>query len=282
LNTTQSKESVATEIRSGWRLELYPAARELGAQWADEMVARAVAAASTGSAFVVRRSRRATTLRVRLRHGPLVFLKLFDRERGLRALKERLRGARALHAATISAELGEAGFAVPKVLMVGRERRGGRSMLVSARVDGVPFAVLIAELHASDRVSEQHELLRALAAEVARLHFAGFVHGDLTPFNIFVVPGEPWRFIFMDHERTRRRFATSRAQMRNLVQLCGFWHPGMTSTDRLRLLLAYATIVERAGRRVPIRKILKKARGRAGIREQGLSAAPSRRSAAGL
>ena len=64
-------------------------------------------------------------------------------------------------------------------------------------------------------------MLRALGAEVARLHRAGYIHGDLTPYNIFVTGLQPPQFVFIDHERTRRTILSrfERPRMRNLVQL---------------------------------------------------------------
>src|SRR5206468_2668804 len=81
-------------------------------------------------------------------------------------------------------------------------------------------------------------LLRRLGAEVARLHRAGFVHGDLVPPNVRVV-GEC--FIFLDNDRTRRsRLLVGLVGRRNLVQLGRFVVPGLTLSDRARVLAAYA------------------------------------------
>jgi hypothetical protein len=86
-------------------------------------------------------------------------------------------------------------------------------------------------------------LLRRLGAEIARLHGAGFVHGDLVPPNLRVT-GE--RFVFLDNDRTRRsRLLVHLAGRRNLVQLGRFVVPGLTLADRARVLAAYA-----AGRRL--------------------------------
>ena len=90
-------------------------------------------------------------------------------------------------------------------------------------------------------MSHKRAMLRALGTEIARLHRAGFVHGDLTPYNLFVERGEPPCFTFVDHERTRwTRFASGRRRLRNLVQLGRFDLPGLSRTDRMRVLRAYA------------------------------------------
>ena len=64
------------------------------------------------------------------------------------------------------------------------------------------------------------------------------MHGDLVPPNVRVV-GE--RFVFLDNDRTRRSALLVRmAGRRNLVQLGRFVVPGLTLTDRARVLAAYA------------------------------------------
>jgi Ser/Thr protein kinase RdoA (MazF antagonist) len=85
---------------------------------------------------------------------------------------------------------------------------------------------------------ETRALLAGLGAEVARLHRAGFVHGDLVPANVRLV-GE--RFVFLDNDRTRRGAVLVRlAGRRNLVQLGRSGVPGLTLADRARVLAAYA------------------------------------------
>jgi len=62
------------------------------------------------------------------------------------------------------------------------------------------------------------------------------VHGDLVPPNVFVRDG---RFVFLDNDRTSRRPLAFGAR-RNLVQLGRLVLPGITLTDRARVLAAYA------------------------------------------
>jgi hypothetical protein len=82
---------------------------------------------------------------------------------------------------------------------------------------------------------------------VGRLHRAGFVHGDLVPPNVRLVGG---RLVLLDNDRTRRsRLLVRLAARRNLVQLGRFVVPGVTATDRARVLRAYAA-ERRLGRRV--------------------------------
>jgi hypothetical protein len=102
------------------------------------------------------------------------------------------------------------------------ERLGGLDFEAAARISGARFVVM--------------------RGAVARLHRAGYIHGDLTPYNIFVVQTQPPRFIFLDHDRTRRGFPAGRRyrQLRNLVQLGRFDLPGLSNADRLRVFRAYA------------------------------------------
>jgi hypothetical protein len=148
-----------------------------------------------------------------------------------------MRGPRNLQVTRVTAALGAAGLIAPPVLLYGNEAASGREILLTAWAEGEgPFKAL-------DRaIAHKRAILWALGAEVARLHRAGFVHGDLTPFNLLVVFGEPPRFIFLDHERTRRTLIVGRRrrQLRNLVQLGRFGLPGLTRTDRMRVLHAYA------------------------------------------
>jgi Lipopolysaccharide kinase (Kdo/WaaP) family len=152
-----------------------------------------------------------------------------------------MRGGRAGNVLRMTDALHRAGFSTPALLLRGVHAASGKTMLTSARADGVSLPESLAGAHDGSR-ERKHALLRALGLEVARMHRAGFVHGDLTPYNIFVVQGEPPRFIFLDHDRTRIAFPAGRRyrQLRNLVQLGRFDLPGLSNTDRLRVLRAYA------------------------------------------
>ncbi len=130
---------------------------------------------------------------------------------------------------------------VPEILLLGAERRGGREIIVTARVDGFN---LVRHLKRA-KLASRRVVLRALGAEVARLHRAGYIHGDLTPYNIFVTGLEPPQFVFIDHERTRRTILSrfERPRMRNLVQLGHLDVAGVTNTDRMRVWTGYCRAV---------------------------------------
>jgi Lipopolysaccharide kinase (Kdo/WaaP) family len=167
-----------------------------------------------------------------------VFFKVLDAPRGLALIKRKLRGSRAMHVARISRDLIARGINAPAVVLVATEVAGGREMIVTRREDG-----FLAARHMGPRresLARKRAVLDALGAEVARLHRAGFVHGDLTPFNVIVAPGDSVRMVFIDHERTRRSiFHLWRPRLRNLVQLAHFDLPGLTNMDRMRVWRSY-------------------------------------------
>jgi hypothetical protein len=229
--------------RDGWSLLLAPALAELTSRLGLELIERALKLAGAGGDRPLRRSRHASTYQIRL-GTPLsgeteIFVKLLDAPRGLKAVRRLVMRPRAERLQAILDALVASGFAVAPVLMLGDERRGGRTMMVTARVAGDPLPRVL--LSAGDAPVRRRELLRALGVEIARLHRAGFIHGDLTPYNIFVANGAPARFSLIDHERTAEpRLNWERRRLRNLVQLCRFDLEGMGRTDRLRILDAYA------------------------------------------
>jgi lipopolysaccharide kinase (Kdo/WaaP) family protein len=157
--------------------------------------------------------------------------------------------------------LAASGFAVAPILMLGDERESGRTMMVTAPVAGEPLPRLLRRASGAPP-ARRREVLRALGAEVARLHRAGFVHGDLTPYNIFVANGPPMRFSLIDHERTALpRLDWKRRRLRNLVQLCRFDLEGMGRTDRLRVVDAYGRAMGDAPRRL-MRRVTRMMRAR--------------------
>ncbi len=239
--------------RDGWSLLLPPALAELPAKLGRELIDRALKIAGGTGGEPLRRSRHASTYQIRL-GTPLageteVFVKLLDAPRGLKSVRRlamRSRAERML--ATVDA-LVAAGFAVAPILMLGDEHGSGRTLMVTARVAGEPLPRFL--LGAAGAPKRRREALRALGAEVARLHRAGFVHGDLTPYNIFVASGTPARFSLIDHERTARpRLRWERRRLRNLVQLCRFELEGMGRTDRIRIVAAYSRAMGGMPRRV--------------------------------
>jgi len=171
-----------------------------------------------------RRSRHARSLAIETTHG-VCHVKSYPSPDG----------ALARRAFAMGRALAAAGFVAPVVLLVGRSGRAG--LLVTADAGGEDLLVALARLASpgDDTGVRKRDLLRRLGTEVARLHAAGFVHGDLVPPNL------RWRdggFVFLDNDRTRRAWPGAR---RNLVQLGRFVVPGVTASDRARVLHAYAS-----------------------------------------
>ncbi len=235
--------------RDGWRFRFPLSGGHFPAVLRDELVERALAAADGRGGTPVRRSRHAATYCVRV-GGPSdagrdVFLKLLDSSRGFEMLKRMVRGTRPNHVMRITAALNAAGFCAPPIVLLGENGTDGRAMVVTERIAEERLPKLLRESGA-DALLRKRAVLRALGGEIARLHRAGFVHGDLTPYNLFVAPGEPPHFIFIDHERSRRAFPVGRwrRRLRNLVQLGRFDLPGLTRADRMRVFQAYAKALE--------------------------------------
>ncbi len=169
-----------------------------------------------------------------------LFIKLFNPPKGPSRLLKPGRWIRASKVARITERLRAHAFSTPSLLLLGEESRSRRSMLIARRAEGelLPIAVSRA---AADRPARKWELLSALAREVARLHNAGFVHGDLTPYNVLVIEGPPRRFVLLDHDRTSLPvFLRRRRELRNLVQLGCREFDFLSKADRLRFFYAYA------------------------------------------
>jgi hypothetical protein len=238
-----SAESEVEAVETGnWRLEL--ALPKFVHEHRDHLIAIVLAAAEGQLVQPMRRSRRARTFQTQFAAGahlPVsLFVKVIDAPKGGTRFRRLRRGSSARHVVRITGALETAGISAPAVWISGYDRASGRELLVTQRAEGDgPLRTLAGLVGA---LAVKRALLRALGVEIARLHRGGFVHGDLTPFNIFIVRGEPARFVLLDHEGTRRSFfiGRTRRQIRNFVQLGHFNLPGLTRTDRLRVLTAYA------------------------------------------
>ena len=201
----------------------------------------------------IRRSRHAETWFNHFGHGLDAYFKVLDPIRGLHRARSIFKRRRAVHVASVSEHLRADGIGVAEILLLGVERRGGREIIVTARVDGFN---LVRHLKRATLASRR-VVLRALGAEVARLHRAGYIHGDLTPYNVFVTALEPPQFVFIDHERTRRTILSrfDRPRMRNLVQLGSLDVAGVTNTDRMRVWTGYSAQFSVRRRRLELRRV---------------------------
>ena len=205
----------------------------------------------------IRRSRHAETWAQHLGSGsgPDVYFKVIDAAHGAHAMKLLFKGSRAAHVARISERLRADGIGVPEILLLGAEQRGGREIVVTARVEGRNVPRYLRSQHKP--LTAKRAILRALGAEIARLHRAGYLHGDLTPYNIFVTGVNPPQFVFIDHDRTRRTILSrfERPRMRNLVQLGHLAIKTITNTDRMRVWCGYSAAMPTQRRRVALRRV---------------------------
>jgi Lipopolysaccharide kinase (Kdo/WaaP) family len=194
-----------------------------------------------------RRSRHASTFLLHLASGQDrdLFVKYFDPPVGWERVKSWCRRPRRFRAEHTTAALRAAGFLVPPVLLHGVHLESRRELIVTARAEGDGPILALRKLGSS--LAVKRAVLRALGREIGRLHLAGFIHGDLTPFNIRIVIDEPPRFALIDNDRTRRNVIIGRNQrrMRNLVQLGRFAFPGITRSDRMRFFRAYEAALRR-------------------------------------
>jgi Lipopolysaccharide kinase (Kdo/WaaP) family len=241
--------------RGGWTFFIPGYDARFSEELREWLVDSALAAIDGTLANRVRRSRHAETWSERFDQagGPNAYFKVLDPIRGLDRIRWMFKRRRAAHVASISQHLRADAVGVPEILLLGAERRSGREIIVTARVEGFN---LVRHLKRA-RLASRRAVLRALGAEVARLHRAGYIHGDLTPYNIFVTGLEPPQFVFIDHERTRRTILSrfERPRMRNLVQLGHLDAGGVTNTDRMRVWCGYSAAFSARRRRAQRRRL---------------------------
>jgi len=273
--------------RGGWTFFLPDYDARYSEELRERLIDSAFAAIDGTLSTRVRRSRHAETWFEHFDQvgGLAAYFKVLDPIRGLNRVRWIFRRRRAAHVASVSEHLRADAVGVPEILLLGAERRGGREIIVTARVEGFSVARHLRRA----KLASRRVVLRALGAEVARLHRTGYIHGDLSPFNIFVTGLEPPQFVFIDHERTRRtilsRFA--RPRMRNLVQLGHLELFGITNTDRMRVWCGYSATFSVRRRRVERRRIAAMLRDRiaqdrkGGVADRVASSLGPRREASG-
>lgn len=104
------------------------------------------------------------------------------------------------------------------------------------------FARHVGDERQSLSLAQRRQMIRRLATEVAAMHAAGFLHGQLFWRNILIRqnPDGTAEFFFLDaHPRSRLR-AGRNWWKRELGQLACSATPFTSRTDRLRFLRAYA------------------------------------------
>jgi len=239
--------------RGGWSFLIPGYDARFSEELRESLIDTAFAAIDGTLAKRVRRSRHAETWFKHFDHGLDAYFKVLDPIRGINRARSTFKRRRAGHVAAISKHLRRDGIGVAEILLLGAERRGGREIIVTARVDG--FNVVRHLKRAT--LASRRVVLRALGAEIARLHRTGYIHGDLTPYNVYVTGIEPPQFVFIDHERTRRTILSrfERPRMRNLVQLGHLEVTGVTNTDRMRVWSGYSAQLSARRRRLERRRL---------------------------
>jgi hypothetical protein len=164
-------------------------------------------------------------------------------------LKDFFRVSKAFRALKQADALSQEGLRAPVVVGAGEQRVYRyleKAFVLTVGLEGSTLPVFLKENLAAPvggaSLRRKREFLSGLASEVRRFHRLGFVHGDLTPYNIFVGPEDSGpTFFFMDNDRTRRypRWWPQKLWKRNLVQLNRFILPGITLQDRMRFLRTY-------------------------------------------
>jgi tRNA A-37 threonylcarbamoyl transferase component Bud32 len=189
----------------------------------------------------------AKVARIRVADGEYYF-KAFLPRGSVEAIKTLLRGSRARRCCKNTEKLLVAGFSAPRILAA--KTRGPIPWIVMQGVRGIAWADYLASFlthpETVERLRWKRRLIRALGAEVGRLHRKGFAHGDLRPFNVLVdsAAREPL-FHFIDNERSRRSpHLRERERVRNLVQINMLQAPQIQCSDRLRFWRAYCAAAE--------------------------------------
>jgi len=121
-------------------------------------------------------------------------------------------------------------------------------LITEAVPDALSLAAFVQTFHhrpmVRSRVRARHEVLRSLAAEVRRMHEAGFVHQDLFWRNVLVRPlsGERFEFYVLDASLGRRiRVKAWRREkiVHDLAALSVLAPDFCTKSDQLRFIREY-------------------------------------------
>lgn len=215
-----------------------------GVSWEElaALIAAHDAALSSGEGVLKDGRRTAVT---RLRCGDVWLCVKEYRPVGLvDRIKDRLRGSRAGRAWKGAKYLSAHGIATPET--VGLVKRNEKSYLVTSFIDGAtPLDLLLRNRFSGAlgqaEVAHKRTMVRQLGKWLRRVHDLGLYHDDWSSKNILVSQnGYEWIFRFVDMESVQaRKRLTYRRRVKNLGQLSKAPF-GITRTDRMRFLLAYA------------------------------------------
>ena len=228
--------ALSTGSHRGWNLTL---AGSLPLELRERIIPLVLDVADGSEGECWRRSLHAETWLMKVDDAE-IFVKVIRPATGIGRFKQIFRGRAVDHLASISGRLIRDGFETPVPMLWGWERASGREVVVTARANGITLPRFLREQGRD--LHRKRVVLRALGIEIARLHSAGFLHGDLTPYNILLNNAAGERFILLDNDRTRKTWLSrfTRPRLRNLVQLGRFAFAGLSRTDRIRVWRGYA------------------------------------------
>lgn len=181
----------------------------------------------------------------RIRHGNTWFCVKEYRSIGLRDwIKDLLRGSRARRAWRGARHLQSHGISAPE--LVSLVERGRKSYLVTRFINGAtPLNLLLhkrfSEPLGKAEIAAKRAMLRQLGQWLRSIHDLDIYHDDWSSKNILATQHiSQWAFHVLDMESVLpRKRLTYRRRVKNLGQLSDVPF-GITRTDRMRFLLAYA------------------------------------------
>lgn len=199
-------------------------------------------ALATGEGVLQSRERTAVT---RVALGEQTYCVKEYRELGLLdRVKDTLRGSRAVLAWRAAEALASRGVATPEAVAV--VERGRSHFFVTRFVeDSASLKDLLRGRFAGplsrDEIAAKRAMARQLGPWLRRVHDQCVYHDDWSLKNILARQrGEVWDFYFLDLESMPHyKWLTRRRRIKNLGQL-NDTPAGVTHTDRMRFLLAYA------------------------------------------
>jgi len=235
----------------GCRVHLQPARRDPDLE--RLMALKAADLRELPDATVVSEGRHGFVLRIRRgRDLPTIYWKEFGPRNWYDPLKDRVRGSKARRAWQGSLKLQRIGIFTARLIAYGEEPVEGifkhaRSFLVTEEIEDAQSVDDFLRAFPNDpnpeRIEQKRGLMHALGHTVGRIHQADLYHSDLRLENIMWRPGASGRprLYFIDTDRVLQSIAiTDREIVKNLMQVNWFFLPGLTLTDRARILASYA------------------------------------------
>jgi len=186
---------------------------------------------------------RTAVTRVRL-GGQSYCVKEYRRSSFLDRIKDWLRGRRDHRAWRAAGYLAARDIPTPQPVALAKDKAAG--YLVTRFVEGaVPLNRLLKERFGGPPsgldLAAKRAMVRQLGRWLRRVHDLGVYHDDWSPKNILAIQsGQEWVFYVLDLESmSPRKRLSYRRRVKNLGQISDVPF-GVTRTDRMRFLIAYA------------------------------------------